>query len=104
MFRKLSIPKFENSPVKRFVYTYKRILAIAYKVNKKSLVLVTILNSLWGLTNLPSLYINKILIDIVIANIGKPDVSAGIRMIVILILGRALVEFLRAAISRFNGN
>ena len=104
MVQKLKIPKFEISPLIRFTYSYRKIISIAYKVNPKYLVLITILNSLWGLTNLPSIYINKILIDTVIANIGKPNIQSAINIIIALIFFRALVEFIRAALSRFNGN
>lgn len=102
MVPKLNFPKFEISPVKRFIYTYRRTLSIAYKVNPSLLVLITVINSLWGLTNLPVLYINKILIDLVIGSIGKPDLITPIKFIVLLVSLRALVEFVRSATSNIN--
>ena len=103
MIPKLKLPtKFEISPVKRFVDTYKRILAIAYKVNPRLLISITAINSFWGLTNLPVLYINKILIDTVIESVGTSDLSTPLKAIAILVFLRALVEFARAATSNMN--
>ncbi|KKR30090.1 hypothetical protein A2715_04220 [Candidatus Woesebacteria bacterium RIFCSPHIGHO2_01_FULL_39_32] len=100
--KKLKIPKFESSPIKRFFLTYKRILSISYKVNPKLLLYVTAINSFWGLTNLPVLYINKTLIDIVIRSVGTTDLITPLKTIGILIFLRALVEFARAATSNVN--
>lgn len=99
---KIKIPKFELSPIKRFVFTYKRVLSIAYKVSPWLLIFVTVTNAFWGLTNLPILYINKILIDIVINNLGKPDLGNAIKTIVLLISLRALIEFIRSTLSNAN--
>ncbi len=57
--------------IRNFIYTYKKILGLAYKVSPSLLIMVTVSNSIWGLTNLPVLYINKALIDVVINNLGN---------------------------------
>lgn len=89
-------------PLKKFFSTYKRILAIAYKVSPSLLTIVILSNAVWGLTNLPVLYINKSLIDVVIDNIGKPDLTNALRIVITLAVSRALLEFLRSALSSFN--
>lgn len=89
-------------PIKKFLYTYKKILVLAYKVSPSLLLLVIISNSVWGLTNLPILYINKTLIDTVIGSLGKPDISAPLRIIIYLAFSRALLEFIRSSLSGFN--
>ena len=99
---KIKIPKFEISPIKRFVYTYRHILSIAYKVNPSLLIFITLVNSFWGLTNLPVLYINKTLIDLVIQSIGTKDLTAPLKIIILLVSLRALIEFARAATSNIN--
>lgn len=104
MFPKLKLPKFEISPIKRFLFTYKKVLKIAWDVNPNILILVTLANSFWGLTNLPSLYINKILIDLVISNLGNPNLNQAIRLIVFLVALRALIEFIRSGLSRISNN
>src|SRR3989344_3562088 len=102
MVKKLKLPKFEVSPIKRFILTYKRVFSIVYKVNPRLLISVTIINGFWGLTNLPVLYINKTLIDVVIGSIGLSDLSTPLKTISLLIFFRALVEFARAATSNIN--
>ncbi len=87
---------------KKFFYTYRQIVALAYQVSPSMLILVTIINSLWGLTNLPILYINKLLIDVVIASLGKPNWTIYIKPIAILISIRATVELVRSVMSRFS--
>lgn len=102
MVKKLKLPKIEVSPVKRFILTYKRVFSIVYRVNPRLLISVTLINSFWGLTNLPVLYINKTLIDVVIGSIGSSDLTTPLKTISLLIFFRALVEFARAATSNIN--
>ncbi|MDO8487823.1 MAG: ABC transporter ATP-binding protein [bacterium] len=87
---------------KRFFYTYKQITLLAYRVSPSLLVFVTVVNSLWGLTNLPILYVNKLLIDVVIASLGKPDWTIYFKPIAILILVRSLIELVRSVVSRYS--
>lgn len=87
---------------KKFFYTYRQILALAYRVNPVLLILVTFINSIWGLTNLPVLYINKLLIDVVIASLGKPDWNVFLKPIIILILTRSAIELVRSVVSRYS--
>lgn len=90
------------SSFKKFFSTYKRILTLAYHVNPLLFILITIINSFWGLTNLPVLYINKTLIDLVISNLGNPDWQTAARTVVMVILLRSLIEFSRSFLSRYN--
>lgn len=90
------------SSLGKFFTTYKRILALAYRVNPSLLILITITNSFWGLTNLPVLYINKILIDLVIANLGHPDWISAAKTIILVISLRSVIEFVRGFLSRYN--
>lgn len=89
-------------PLKKFFITYKRILALVWKISPGFLVIVVLTNSLWGLTNLPVLYINKALIDVVINNLGKPDLEGAMRIIVFLAFSRAALEFVRSILSSLN--
>lgn len=90
------------SSLGKFFTTYKRILALAYRVNPSLLILITIANSFWGLTNLPVLYINKMLIDLVISNLGHPNWLSAARTIVFIIGLRSIIEFVRGFLSRYN--
>jgi ABC-type multidrug transport system fused ATPase/permease subunit len=88
--------------MKNFFVTYKRIVSLALRVNSRLFIGVTILNSFWGLTNLPVLYINKVLIDVVISSIGKSNWQPLIRTVIIVIVIRTLIETVRIFISRYN--
>ena len=87
---------------RRFFSTYRRILRLAYDVKPNLLILISIINAFWGLTNLPVLYINKILIDLVIGNLGNPDWPNIAKTIVFIIGLRSLIEFVRNFLSRYN--
>ncbi|TSC88129.1 MAG: ABC transporter-like protein [Microgenomates group bacterium Gr01-1014_16] len=87
---------------KRFFLTYRRILALAYRVNPSYLVLLTIISAFWGLTNLPILYINKILLDLVISSIGHPNWEVVARTIIWIAILRAGIEFARSFLSRYQ--
>lgn len=88
--------------LKRFFFTYKKTLAITYRVSPRLLITVTICNAIWGLTNLPILYINKTLIDIVINNLGSPDYTNSLKTIVILAFSRGFLELVRSALTHLN--
>ncbi len=87
---------------KKFIYTYKKTLSLAYKVSPKLLILIILSNSVWGLTNLPVLYINKTLIDIVVNNIGSNNYQEPLKLLVSLAFFRALIELVRSVFSGFN--
>ena len=76
--------------IRRFFYTYTRILKLAYQVHPSFLIILTVNNILWGLSNLPVVYINKYLIDLVVTNIGNPDWKPVAQSIIILLLIREI--------------
>lgn len=88
--------------IKNFLYTYKKIFSLAYKVSPKLLIIATISNAVWGLTNLPVLYINKTLIDTVLNNLGSSNLSEPIKIIITLAIARALIEAIRSVMSGFS--
>jgi ATP-binding cassette, subfamily B, bacterial len=90
--------------VKRFLYTYIRILKLAYSIHPGLLIFITVINLIWGLTNLPVLYVNRAIIDLVIRNIGNPDWQSIIKIIALLVLARVLIDFTRSILSRINNN
>src|SRR3989344_9446584 len=92
------------SSFKRFFVTYARILKLAYQIHPGLLILLTTSNAAWGLTNLPVLYINKALIDLVISSIGKPDWEYAIRSVVTLIVVRTVIDAFRATLSRIQSH
>lgn len=90
--------------LKKFFYTYTRILKLAYQVHPGFLFVLTVNNLLWGLSNLPVVYINKYVIDLVVSNLGIPNWQPVAQNIVILLLFRVLIEVLRSLMSRIDGH
>jgi len=90
--------------IRRFFYTYTRILKLAYQVHPSFLIVLTVNNILWGLSNLPVVYINKYLIDLVVSNIGNPSWEPVAKNIIILLLIRVSVEVMRSLMSRIDGH
>ena len=90
--------------IRRFFYTYTRILKLAYQVHPGFLITLTINNIFWGLSNLPVVYINKYLIDLVVSNIGNPSWEPVAKNIIILLLIRVSVEVMRSLMSRIDGH
>lgn len=85
---------------KRFFITYVRLLKLAWRVHAKLLVVLTVFSASWGLTNLPVLYLNKALIDLVISSVGKSNYQQILQSLVWLIALRTLLEVVRSLLSR----
>ena len=92
------------SSFKRFFVTYARILKLAYQIHPGLLILMTVSNAAWGLTNLPVLYINKALIDLVISSVGHPNTQVILKSVATLIIIRTLIEAFRSFLTRVNSN
>lgn len=90
--------------LKRFFTTYSQVVKLAWQVHPGLLILLTVSNAAWGLTNLPILYINKALIDLVIQSIGQPNWQSAVTTITYLIIARTVVEVARSILSRIQYN
>jgi ATP-binding cassette subfamily B protein len=88
----------------RFFTTYTQILKLAWQVHPGLLILLVVSNIGWGLTNLPLLYINKALIDLVISSIGSPNLQNAFGSLALLIAARTLVEATRNILSRIQNH
>lgn len=85
--------------IKEFTFTFWEVLKIADKINRPLLVGVIFVNAFWGFLSLPAFYLNKLLIDEVVKNIGNPNWILSINFIILLTVGRLLVAFLQNALS-----
>ena len=90
--------------VKKFFYTYVRILKLAYSVHPGFLWALTLNNIFWGLSNLPVVYINKYVIDLVVTNLGVQSWQPIAQKIIWLLLFRVIIEVLRSLMSRIDGH
>jgi len=91
----------ENS-FKRFFFIYFQMVKLAWRVKKELFIATTFMNALLGILVLPSLYIDKLLIDTVLKAISTHDVQFGIRNVTILIVCTVLVDFVSRTWDRFD--
>lgn len=93
-----------KSSLNKFFSTYTRILKLAYQIHPGFLILITVINLAWGLTNLPVIYINKALVDLVVANIGNPNWQILAKTVMTLVAVRTVIELFRSILTRINMN
>lgn len=98
-----SFPKISFSRLNQILFTLREVLKISSKIDAKLLITVLVLNSIWGLTSVPTFYIEKLLIDRLIQGIGNPDIALVLRGIIYLLLLRIGLEFIRNAVSSLSG-
>jgi ATP-binding cassette, subfamily B, bacterial len=84
---------------REFFYTFKEVVKIAAKVNKPLLVAVILINAFWGFSTLPGFYLQKLALDEIIKNIGNPNWESSLNYIVLLVVLRLLLGFLRSVVS-----
>lgn len=86
--------------LKKTSFTVKEAIKLAYRVRPGWFVLAVVLNSLWGLFDIPLLLISKQLIDAVIEAIKSPDWRPFTSVIFWLLIAQGGLELLRQFISR----
>ena len=101
--KKIKLPKISLSQLNQIVFTLKEVFKISYKIDAKLLFIVLVLNSIWGLSSLPSFYLDKLLIDGIVQGIGNPNIQIVLRGVIFLLFLRVGLGFIRNAISSFLG-
>ncbi|KKT73639.1 MAG: ABC transporter ATP-binding protein (Multidrug resistance protein), partial [Microgenomates group bacterium GW2011_GWA2_44_7] len=96
----LKLPKVSLSYFRQVFFVFKEVIRIAWKVNPRLIASDLILNSLWGLTSLPTLYLGKLVIDAVIHGISAQDKTTAIGNIAFYLFLTALVGLVRRIITR----
>lgn len=84
-------------------FTFKEATKLAFRTNKKLLILAFILNAIWGFSTAPGFYLEKLILDRLVENIGNPDWQRAIYIIGTLIFLRLLLELVRNILSRVSG-
>lgn len=83
-------------------FTLKEITRLLLKISPKYLIAVLILNTLWGLSSVPALYLDKLILDRIVANIGNPLWQTALNAIIFLLGVRVLFEIFRNLMSRLS--
>lgn len=85
------------------IFTFKQVFSLLWKSNPKFTILIFVLSATWGLLTFPTFYLEKLILDRLVSNLGNPDVESVIYPIAFLITARIIVEILRNALSGFLG-
>lgn len=64
---------------------------------------IVFLNAVASLLIVPNLYLDKLFIDTLVANVGKPDLSAAFQIIMLIVAGRLGLALSRSLSSRLSG-
>ncbi|MDO8573729.1 MAG: ABC transporter ATP-binding protein [Candidatus Daviesbacteria bacterium] len=85
------------------IFTIRQVSKLLWKINPRLTILIFILSLLWGLLTFPAFYLEKLILDRIVENIGSPVWKNVIYSISFLIIGRILIELTRNIISGFLG-
>lgn len=85
------------------IFTIRQVARLLWKINPRLTVLIFILSLLWGLMTFPAFYLEKLILDRIVGNIGNPIWKNVIYSISFLIIGRILIELTRNIISSSLG-
>ncbi len=97
---KLKRPKLTFSRFGQLVFTFKEISKIAFQIKPKYLITLFILSAMWGFLAFPGFYLDKLILDKIVENIGNPDWRSVVDIIVLFIALRLLLELTRDFMSR----
>lgn len=79
----------------QIVFTLKQIIKIVWRVDPRSIVIIFLISSFWGLLTFPTFYLEKLILDRLVANIGNTAWQQAVYPISFLIVARMLIEIIR---------
>lgn len=83
-------------------FVFKHTILIVSEVNKGLVVSVFVLGIISGLTIIPSLYLDRLIIDTLIAGVGASDVRDTVFYIISLVFARLLISIFVQIANSFN--
>ncbi len=83
-------------------FTFKEVAKLAAKTNSKLLILIIILNALWGFSSVPGFYLEKLVIDRLVQAVGSANPQPIVLGIAFLVGLRLILEFVRNVLSSVN--
>lgn len=84
-------------------FTISLVVSILFKVAPKSTVFILILSAVWGFLTFPAFFLEKLILDRIVANIGNLNWTVVIYPISFLIIGRIFLETTRSVLSGVLG-
>lgn len=106
MFKKY-LPRFKKPPFSfaalgQVAFVLKETGKLAWATRPELVVGTLVMGSLLGLITLPSLYLNRAIIDTAIKSVGAPNPQVAIITITTLVVTRVGLEILRSVLSRVS--
>ncbi len=99
MARNFLPPIIYREQLAQIVFTIKQIVAVLWKASPRFTILIFVLSTFWGLLTFPTFYLEKLILDKIVANISNPAWREVIYTIAFLIVGRILIELFRNVLS-----
>lgn len=84
------------------IFTLKETIKLVFKISPGYLILILVLNTIWGLSALPSFYFDKLILDQIVGHIGNPLWREALNFIIFLLVLRVLIEVARNLLSRIT--
>jgi len=100
--KKVPKPKVTFSGPKQLYFTLKEVVKIALKINKKYTIGVFLLNAIWGSSAVLGFYLEKLILDELVSNIGNPNTRAVVYSVGLLVAVRVSIEIARSLLSRMT--
>lgn len=80
-------------------FTIRLVVSILFKVAPKSTIFMVVLSATWGFLTFPAFFLEKLILDRIVANIGNPNWAIIIYPISFLIMARIFLETTRSVLS-----
>jgi len=100
---KLPSPKITFNRVGQVWFTLREVIILIYRGNPKLLTLVFVLNAIWGLSSVPTFYLEKLIIDKLIAGSGSGDWRPILYSVLILVVLSLVLSLFRNFLSSYIG-
>lgn len=84
-------------------FTISKVASLLWSVSPRFTILIIALSAFWGLLTAPAFYLEKLIIDNIVANIGNPNWQNALRIISFLVVIRVLVEATRNVLNGLLG-
>lgn len=84
-----------RNQLEQIVFTLKQVIKLLWQSNPRFTIFIFILSAVWGLLTFPAFYLEKLILDKIVGNIGQPDVERVIYPIIFLIIARLSIELMR---------
>lgn len=82
------------------IFTARETIKLIFKISPGYLFLVLFLNTFWGISVIPAFYLDKLILDRIVANLGNPLWQEVLRGIGLLVTFRVVLEIIRNLLSR----